>query len=159
LPSGNQRAPSASVEISVIRFGSPVKPPEAESKSCVHTWELLPRGLMKRNFLPSGDQRPPVSPAGSEGSCSALPPARGTIHRWEVRLLAFKSTSTAENRTHLPSGEITGPPIRLSAIMSSKVKGRLPPSAACEKLWQTVVLMNTMNTSAKRRILPPQCNG
>src|SRR5262245_62155066 len=99
--------------MSVIRFGSLLTPPEAEPKSCVHTWELPPRGLMKRNFLPSGDQRPPASPAGSEVSCSALPPARGTIHRWEVRLLAFRSTSTAENRPHLPSGEIASPPIRL----------------------------------------------
>src|SRR5262245_10489340 len=115
-------APSASVEISVIFLGSPVTPPEAESKPCAHTCELPPRGLMKRNFLPSGDQRPPVSPAGSEVNCSALPPARGTIQRWDVRLLAFKSTSTAENRTHLPSGDIAGPPTRLSAIMSSKVK-------------------------------------
>src|SRR3981081_2468385 len=54
---------------------------------------------------------------------------RGTIQMWEVFLFAARSTSTAANSTHLPSGEGTGSPTRFSFIMSSKVKGCL----ACEK--------------------------
>src|SRR5437868_12405651 len=43
---------------------------------------------------------------------------------WEVFLFAARSTSTALNSTHFPSGEGTGAPTRFSFIMSSKVKGR-----------------------------------
>src|SRR5215472_12925923 len=124
-------APSASVEMLVIFLAEPVTVPEVESKSATHTCELPPRELMKRNLLPSGDQRPPVSPAGSEVSRRESPPASGTAHRCEVRLLLCRSTSTAANSTHLPSGEIAGPPMRLSAIMSSKVNGR----RFGEELW------------------------
>src|SRR5215470_6494605 len=66
LPSGNQMAPSASVEMLVIFAGSPWVTPSTELNSWVHTCELPARGLTKRNFLPSGDQCPPVSPAGSK---------------------------------------------------------------------------------------------
>src|ERR1035438_2852322 len=44
----------------------------------------------------------------------------------DVFLFAARSTSTAANSTHFPSGEGTGSPIRFSFIMSSKVKGCLP---------------------------------
>src|ERR1700687_4016562 len=57
-------------------------------------------------------------------SCS-FPPAIGTTHTCGVLVFAFKSTSTAAKSTHFPSGEGTGSPTRLSAIMSSKVKGCL----------------------------------
>src|SRR5271170_5534009 len=53
------------------------------------------------------------------------PPASGTIQMCGVFLFAARSTSTAANSTHLPSGEGTGSPTRFSFIMSSKVKGRL----------------------------------
>ncbi len=51
--------------------------------------------------------------------------ASGTIQMCGVFLLAARSTSTALNSTHLPSGEGTGSPTRFSFIMSSKVKGCL----------------------------------
>src|SRR6266853_1701643 len=54
---------------------------------------------------------------------------RGTIQMCGVFLFAARSTSTALNSAHLPSGEGTGSPTRFSFIMSSKVKGCL----ACEK--------------------------
>src|ERR1700690_4271599 len=53
------------------------------------------------------------------------PPANGTIQMCGVFLFAARSTSTALNRTHLPSGEGTGSPTRFSFIMSSNVKGCL----------------------------------
>src|SRR5262245_4697553 len=108
LPSGNQIAPSASVEMFVTFLASPVATPEAASKSWVHTWELPPRELTKRSFLPSGDHRPPVSPAGSEVSWCESPPPSATTQRWEVRLLALRSTSTALNSTQRESGEMAG---------------------------------------------------
>src|SRR5208283_6003221 len=43
----------------------------------------------------------------------------------EVFVFAARSTSTAANSTHFPSGEGTGSPTRFSFIMSSKVKGCL----------------------------------
>src|SRR5215469_3807392 len=155
FPSGNHMAPSASVEMLVTFLASPTVVPAAGSKSAVHTSELPPRGLTKRNFLPSGDQRPPVSPTGSEVSCRDSPPASGTTHRCDVRLFAFKSTSTAANSTHLPSGEMAGLLMRLSAIMSSKVNGRLL-GAVCEEPWPRAAAMNTIMTSVKRCILPPE---
>src|SRR5215472_15198634 len=136
-------APSASVEMLVIFLGSPMTTPEAESKSATHTCEPPPLELMKRNFLPSGDQCPPFSPAGSKVIWRESPPANGTTQRCEVRLLAARSTSTAANSTHLPSGETAGPPMRLSAIMSSKVKGRLA-SVGDEELWPNPATMLTM---------------
>src|SRR5256885_16764594 len=48
----------------------------------------------------------------------------GTTHTCGVFVFAFRSTSTAANRTHFPSGETTGSSTRFSLIMSSKVKGR-----------------------------------
>src|ERR1700692_4214015 len=48
---------------------------------------------------------------------------RGTIQMCGGFLFAARSTSTAANSTHLPSGEGTGSPTRFSFIMSSKVKG------------------------------------
>src|SRR5579864_9775546 len=65
----------------------------------------------------------PVAPPAEFGEDS------DTIQMCGVFLLAARSTSTALNSTHLPSGEGTGSATRLRAIMSSKVKGRL----ACEK--------------------------
>src|SRR5580658_5287409 len=53
------------------------------------------------------------------------PPAVGTIQMCGVFVLASRLTSTTLKITHLPSGEITGSPTRLSFIMSSKVKGCL----------------------------------
>src|SRR5271166_3782106 len=57
-------------------------------------------------------------------------PASGTIQMCGVFLFAARSTSTALNKTHLPSGEGTGSPTRFSFIMSSKVKGCLAWAAA-----------------------------
>jgi hypothetical protein len=51
------------------------------------------------------------------------PPVAGTIHRCEILVLASKSTSSASNSTHFPSGDGTGAPTRFSFIMSSNVKG------------------------------------
>src|SRR5215472_1448996 len=139
-------APSASVEMLVTFLESCNPTPAAESKPSVHTCEPPSRELTKRNRLPSGDQWPPVSPAGSKVTCRESPPARGTTHRCEVRLLVFKSTSTAEKRTHLPSCEIAGPPMRLRASMSSKVKGCL---SGCEadwaQIWLRLAMMNTIS--------------
>jgi hypothetical protein len=50
------------------------------------------------------------------------PPAAGTIQICGVLPLAARSTSTTLKITHLPSGETSGAPTRLSFIMSSKVK-------------------------------------
>src|SRR5450755_3206406 len=63
--------------------------------------------------------------AEGEVSCGVEEPCvvSGTIQICEVFLFAARSTSTAANSTHLPSGEGTGSPTRFSFIMSSKVKG------------------------------------
>src|SRR6516162_428099 len=108
LPSGDQMAPSASVEMLVIFLGSPMTTPEAESRSATHTCEPPPLELMKRNFLPSGDQCPPLSPAESKVIWRESPPDKATTQRCEVRLLAERSTSTAANSTHLPSAKPPG---------------------------------------------------
>ncbi len=55
----------------------------------------------------------------------SCPPAVGTIQICGVFVLASRFTSTTLKITHLPSGETSGSPTRLSFIMSSKVKGCL----------------------------------
>ena len=76
--------------------------------------------------------------------CGRQPPrfaaGDGTIHRCGVLVFASRLTSTALKATHLPSGETIGSPMRLSCIMSSKVKGCL--AWACAK---------RENASRKRR--------
>src|SRR5271157_3692303 len=79
---------------------------------------------------------PPVIPSEAEGFAESFGAVEGpllplcsepsgTIQMCGVFLFAAKSTSTALNSTHLPSGEGTGSPTRFSFIMSSKVKGCL----------------------------------
>src|ERR1700746_1566024 len=53
------------------------------------------------------------------------PPAVGTIQMCGVLVLASRFTSTTLKITHLPSGETSGSPTRLTFIMSPKVKGCL----------------------------------
>src|SRR5215510_11272139 len=101
LPSGDQIAPSASVEMVVSLWASPDRLPLPESKPAIHTCELPSRLLMKISCLPSGANLPRSSPAGSEVNWRASPPANGTSHRCGVFLLSFRLTSTAENKTHL----------------------------------------------------------
>src|SRR5690348_10537198 len=135
LPSGDQIAPSASLEIFVIAWGEPVILPVAESKSAIHTCWLPLRAVIKMNRLPSGDHRPLSSPVASLPSCRGSPPARGTTQRWVVFLLSFRLTSCAENSTHLPSGEICGLPIRLRDIMSAKVNALFLAVGAGVAVW------------------------
>ena len=46
LPSGDQMAPSASVEMLVIFFGAPLGVPVAVSNPVTHTWEPPSAALM-----------------------------------------------------------------------------------------------------------------
>ena len=126
LPSGDQSAPEASVEMLVTLRGSPVSVPVAESKSCTQICEPPSLDDSKMMLLPSGEKRMRSSPGPVAGvSRRASPPATGTIHRCGVRVLSSRLTSTALKPTHLLSGETIGSPMRLSCIMSSKVKGCL----------------------------------
>ena len=73
--------------------------------------------------LPSGEK-----PGRSFVICSWIQPprfttTRGKIHKCEVLVFAARSTSWQSNTTHLPSGDGTGAPTRLSFIMSSNVNG------------------------------------
>src|SRR5437016_11841273 len=76
--------------------------------------------------LPSGEKRGRSSWFGVGLSRRDSPPLAGTIHKCEIFVLASRSTSSASNTTHFPSGDGTGAPTRLSFIMSSKVNGCLP---------------------------------
>src|ERR1022692_2500585 len=126
LPSGDHSPPEASVEILVTLRDSPVKAPLAESKSCTQICEAPSCDDSKRTRLPSGEKRMRSSPAPVAGvRRRASPPLMGTIHRCGLRVFSSRLTSTAANPTHLPSGETMGSPMRLSCIMSSKLKGCL----------------------------------
>src|ERR1700751_3310010 len=87
----------------------------------------------------------PVAPLAALGAAS------GTIQMCGVFLFDAKSTSTALNSTHLPSGEGTGSPTRLSDIMSTKVKGRL----GCEKAGTTE---NTVRSRMSTRRIRSSAN-
>src|SRR5581483_132568 len=75
----------------------------------------------------------------------------GTIQTCGVRVLAVRSTSTALNNTHLPSGEGTGSPTRLRDIMSSKVKGCLVCAIAARQrnTEQAIKMTRRMGASGK----------
>src|SRR5437016_13782830 len=109
LPSGDQIAPSASLERLVILRGSPATVPLLESKPAIQICEPPSRLLVKMIWRPSGDHRPRSSPAAWDVSCFASPPATGTSHRCGVFLFSWRFTSTAESSTHLLSGETCGP--------------------------------------------------
>src|SRR5271156_5939314 len=74
-----------------------------------------------------------------------------------VLVLASRFTSTTLKITHLPSGETTGSPTRLSFIMSSKVKGCLAWAKAAE-----AKMMRASAARKKRRMRTPRkaiCRG
>src|SRR5215468_9969870 len=77
----------------------------------------------------------------------------GTIQMCGVFLFDARSTSTALNRTHLPSGEGTGSATRLSDIMSSKVSGCLPcaKTGTREKTVKIRMRARRMHSSADKR--------
>ncbi len=119
LPSGDQMAPEASVEMFVTWRASPVRVPVAESKACSQICEVPPLDDSKMMLLPSGENRGRSSPGPVAGVRRlASPPATGTIHKCGVRVLASRLTSTALNATHWPSGETMGSAMRLSCIIS-----------------------------------------
>jgi len=59
------------------------------------------------------------------------PPLAGTIQRCDFLVFASRSTSSAANTTHFPSGDGTGSLNRFSAIMSSKVNGCFAAAEFC----------------------------
>src|SRR6202030_688395 len=73
--------------------------------------------------LPSGEKRGRSSWFGVLFSRRASPPAADTIQRCEIFVFASRSTSTASNTIHLPSGDGTGAPTRFNFIISSNVNG------------------------------------
>src|SRR5664279_1106309 len=126
LPSGDHSPPEASVEMFVTLRGSRVNDLLAESKSCTQICEAPSCDDSNITRLPSGEKRMRSSPAPVAGvRRRASPPLMGTIHRCGLRVFSSRLTSTAVNATQLLSGETMGSPMRLSCIMSSKVKGRL----------------------------------
>src|SRR5437667_10006613 len=76
--------------------------------------------------LPSGEKRGRSSWFGVSFNRLDSPPVAGTIHKCEIFVLASRSTSSAPNTTHLPTGDRTGRSTRFNFIMSSNVNGRLP---------------------------------
>src|SRR5439155_12294534 len=76
--------------------------------------------------LPSGEKRGRSSWFGVGLSRRDSPPCAGTIHKCEIFVFASRSTSTASNTTHFPSGDGIGALTRFNFIMSSNVNGRLP---------------------------------
>src|SRR5580700_4247353 len=86
----------------------------------------------------------------------ASPPAVGTTHTCGVFVFASRLTSTALNNTHLPSGETMGSLIRLSDIMSSKVKGCLA-SAKAERIKMGAI--NNATTAEQIKLRMPYLRG
>src|SRR3984893_18591992 len=68
-----------------------------------------------------------------------------------VLVLASRFTSTTLKITHLPSGETTGSPTRLSFIMSSKVKGCL----ACATTGSRKAIRAREKRTKRRTLGPP----
>src|SRR5215212_7446482 len=124
FPSGDQIPPSAPVEILVTWRGWPSSPPLSGVKLQIQIWVGSVAFDVQIRRLPSGEKRGRSSWFGVWFNRRASPPAAGTIQRCELFVFASRSTSTASNTIHFPSGDGTGAPTRLSFIMSSNVNGR-----------------------------------
>ena len=103
-----------------------MRPPAFVSKSHIQICVGSVAFDVQMSRLPSGEKRGRSSWFGVGLSRRDSPPCAGTIHKCEIFTFASRSTSSASNTTHNPSGDGTGAPTRLSFIMSSKVKGCLP---------------------------------
>src|SRR5205085_11057641 len=125
FPSGNQMPPSAPVEMLVTWRGWPSSPPLSGVKLDIQTWGGSVAFDVQLMRFPSGEKHGRSSWLGVWFNRRASPPAAETIHRCEILVFASRSTSTASNTIHLPSGEGTGAPTRFNFIMSSNVNGCL----------------------------------
>ena len=137
LPSGDQSSPPASVAIAVSLWtagdcaGCAIEIGNPNLRATFFIREegkaLAVRRPARTVAVLIGDEDALLSPslATGETPVAPLPLFSGTIQMCGVFLFAARSTSTALNSTHLPSGEGTGSPTRFSFIMSSKVKGCL----------------------------------
>src|SRR5438309_2642942 len=123
FPSGDQIAPSAPVEIVVSCRGVPTSRPASGLKSHIQIWVGSVAFDVQIKRFPSGENRGRSSWFGVSLSRRDSPPLAGTIHKCEIFVFASRSTSVAENTTHLPSGDGTGSSSRFNFIMSSNVKG------------------------------------
>src|SRR5947207_12535255 len=123
FPSGDQMAPSAPVEIFVTWRGWPSSPPLSGVKLDIHIWVGSVAFEVQMRRFPSGENRGRSSWFGVWFNRRASPPAAATIQRCEIFVFASRSTSTASNTIHFPSGDGTGAPTRFIFIMSSKVNG------------------------------------
>src|SRR6266481_5314138 len=142
FPSGDQMPPSAPVEIFVTSCGFPTSTPLPESKSHTQIWVGSVAFEVQMSCLPSGEKRSRSSWFGVGFNRRDSPPVAGTIHKCEIFVFASRSTSTQSNTTHFPSGDGTGAPTRFSAIMSSKVNGRLTVCANVEVTSKSVIATN-----------------
>src|SRR3954470_1363391 len=123
FPSGDQIPPSAPVEILVTWCGWPSSPPLSGVKLHIQICVGSVAFEVQMRRFPSGEKRGRSSAFGVWFKRRASPPAAGTIQRCEIFVFASRSTSTASNTTHFPSGDGIGAPTRFNFIMSSKVKG------------------------------------
>ena len=130
LPPGSQMPPSAPVEIVVSCCGWPQRTPLLESKSHIQICAGSVAFELKMMRLPSGEKRGRSSSFSVGLSRRASPPVAGTIQSRDLRVFSSTFTLNREKTTHLPSGVGAGSLTRLSAIMSSKVNGRLPVCGA-----------------------------
>src|SRR5204862_6921365 len=152
LPSGDQIPPSAPVERFVTRCGFPTSTPLPESKSHIQICVGSVAFDVQISRLPSGEKRGRSSWLGVGLSRRDSPPCAGTIHKCEIFVFASRSTSSASNTTHFPSGDGTGAPTRLSFIMSSKVNGCLPLEVSGAGVWPRSQLV-TATTATKRSFI------
>src|SRR5205814_4999232 len=148
-PSGDQIAPSAPVEIEVTWCGFPTSAPLPESQSHIQICVGSVAFDVQISRLPSGEKRGRSSWFGVGLSRRDSPPCAGTIHKCEIFVFASRSTSSASNTTHFPSGDGTGAPTRLSFIMSSKVNGCLPLERAGACVCARSELVSTRLTATK----------
>src|SRR5438034_8702249 len=108
FPSGDQIPPSAPVEIVVSCRGFPTSTPLPESKSHIQICVGSVTFDVQIKRLLSGEKRGRSSWFGVSFKRFDSPPFAGTIHKCEILVFASRSTSVAENTTHLPSGDGTG---------------------------------------------------
>src|SRR4029077_11660907 len=110
--------------------GVPSKPPLSGVKLDIQIWVGSVAFDVQISRLPSGEKRGGASWFGIWFHRRASPPAAGTIQSCEIFVFASRSTSTASNTIHFPSGDGTGAPTRFIFIISSNVNGCFAPEVA-----------------------------
>jgi tryptophan 2,3-dioxygenase len=150
FPSGDQIPPPAPVEMLVSWRGSPTSAPAVVSKSRLQICAGSVAFELKMMRFPSGEKRGAILFLVLRVQTTRF--AAGGGHNPEPRLARILREIHFHGGEHHPLavGDGTGSLMRFSAIMSSKVKGRLPAGAVVVGVCASTEVVSARRCDEKR---------